>query len=289
MAGGLAMFGALPGLSACSRNSEAGNTMKSLESGRPFGLQLYTLRTDMPGDPKGVLRKVSEFGYKEIESYEGPMGMYWGMTPREFKTYMDELGMEIVSSHCNILQDFERKASEAASIGMKYLVCPWIGPQQTLDDYKRYAELFNQCGETCKKEGIRFAYHNHAYTFEEMDGAIPQDILMQDTDPALVDHELDIYWVVTAGHDPIEWMREYPGRFTLSHIKDREKDAPHGEGNASTTLGTGSIDYEKIIAVALETGMKYLIVEQEKYDGTTPLESVRDNAIYMKNLLSNLK
>ena len=109
-----------------------------------FGLQLYTLRDDLPKDPKGILQQVASFGYKQIESYEGPQGMFWGMTNKEFKKLMDDLGMNIVASHCEISKDFERKAAEAAAINMKYLICPWLGPQKTLDDYKRYADTFNK-------------------------------------------------------------------------------------------------------------------------------------------------
>src|SRR5215204_1068961 len=120
-----------------------------------FGLQLYTLRDVLPQDPKGVLTQVASYGYKEIESYEGDKGIFWGMTNKEFKKLMDDLGMKIVSSHCNINENFERKAEEAAAIGMKYLICPYLGPQKTLDDFKKFAATFNQRGEICKKHGLR--------------------------------------------------------------------------------------------------------------------------------------
>ena len=249
-----------------------------------FGIQLYTLRDDFPKDPRGVLRKVSEYGYKQVESFEGPQGMFWGMGHTGFKSYLDELGMTIVSSHCDINKDFERKAGEAAAIGMKYLICPWLGPQKTLDEYRQKAALFNQCGETCKKAGIRFAYHNHDYSFVPLEGQMPQDVLMQNTDPSLVDYQMDIYWVVTAGQDPIVWLKKYPNRFTLSHVKDREKNTPLTEKNASTIVGTGSINWPVVLKEAKAQGMKYFIVEQEKYTGTTPLEAVRADAIYMKDL-----
>ncbi|HEU4634225.1 MAG TPA: sugar phosphate isomerase/epimerase, partial [Flavisolibacter sp.] len=130
-----------------------------------FGLQLYTLRDVLPKDPRDVLTKVASYGYKQIESYEGSQGIFWGMKNTEFKSFMDNLGMTIVSSHCDINKDFERKAEEAGAIGMKYLICPYLGPQKSLDDFKRYADIFNQRGETCKKYGLRFAYHNHDYSF----------------------------------------------------------------------------------------------------------------------------
>lgn len=247
-----------------------------------FGLQLYTLRDDMPKDPKGVLKQVSSFGYKQIESYEGKQGMFWGMSNTDFKKYMDDLGMTIVSSHCDINKDFEKKAAEAAAIGMKYLICPYKGPQKKLDDFKKFADEFNQKGEICKKNGIKFAYHNHDYTFKELEGQLPQDLLMNSTDPSLVDYELDMYWVVAGGQDPETWLKKYKNRFKLCHVKDRTKGAT--EAADTCTLGEGSIDYAKILKTAKENGMEYYIVEQEKYTGTTPLKAAETDAAYMKNL-----
>jgi sugar phosphate isomerase/epimerase len=247
-----------------------------------FGLQLYTLRDDMPKDPKGVLKQVSSFGYKQIEGYEGKDGMFWGMSNTDFKKYMDDLGMTIVSSHCDINKDFEKKAADAAAIGMKYLICPYKGPQKKLDDFKKFADEFNQKGEICKKNGIKFAYHNHDYTFKELEGQFPQDVLMNGTDPSLVDYELDMYWVVAGGQDPETWLKKYKNRFKLCHVKDRTKGAT--EAADSCTLGEGSIDYPKILTTAKENGMEYYIVEQEKYAGTTPLKAAEADAAYMKAL-----
>jgi sugar phosphate isomerase/epimerase len=271
--------GLLVGRSAFSMDDFSGNgAIKN------FGLQLYSLRDDLPKDPKGVLKQVATFGYKQVESYEGKQGMFWGMTNKEFKKYMDELGMTIVSSHCNINNDFETKAAQAGEIGMKYLICPHLGVQKTIDDFKRSAEKFNALGEICKKNGLRFAYHNHGYSFTTLEGQLPQDVLMQNTDKALVDFEMDIYWVVTAGADPIAWLNKYPGRFTLCHVKDRKKDADPKNTDASTDLGTGGIDFKKILKAGSSKGLKYFIVEQERYDNSTPLKSAEVDAGYMKKL-----
>jgi sugar phosphate isomerase/epimerase len=252
---------------------------------KKFGLQLYSLRTDLPKDPKGILKQVASFGYKQIESYEGKDGMFWGMTNKEFKKYMDELGMTIVSSHCNINNDFETKAAQAGEIGMKYLICPSLGgANKTIDDFKKAAEKFNACGEICKKNGLRFAYHNHGYSFEEMEGQLPQDLLMQNTNKDTVDFEMDIYWVVTAGADPITWLNKYPGRWKLCHVKDRKKDAGPGDHDASIDLGVGNIDFKKILKAGSAKGMEYFIVEQERYDNSTPLKSAAVDAAYMKKL-----
>jgi sugar phosphate isomerase/epimerase len=247
-----------------------------------FGLQLYSLRDDMPKDPKGVLKQVASFGYKQVEGFEGSQGMFWGMRNTEFKKYMDELGLSFIASHCNIDKDFEKKVDEAAAIGMEYLICPSRGSNKTVDDFKKVAADFNSKGEICKKAGIKFAYHNHEYPFKEVDGQMPQDIMMQNTDPALVDFEMDIYWVVTGQQDPVVWLDKYPNRFRLGHYKDRIKGAT--ERDATCTLGKGSIDYPTILKAAKKNGMKYFIVEQERYDGTTPLESTKDDAAYMREL-----
>jgi sugar phosphate isomerase/epimerase len=273
---GLAIGSMTNGLIGCG-------TAAKLPAANNFGLQLYTLRDDMPKDPKGVLTKVASYGYKQIESFEGEKGIYWGMSNSEFKKLMDDLGMTIVASHCDINKDFERKAAEAAAIGMKYLICPWLGPQKSIDDFKRHAETFNQRGEVCKKNGIRFAYHNHDYGFLPLEGQLPQDVLMQNTDKDLVDYEMDIYWVVTAGQDPNAWFAKYPNRFKLAHVKDRRKGASATDKNASVVLGTGSIDFPSILKAGSKKGLEHFIVEQEAYEGTTPLKAVEDDATYMKN------
>ncbi len=239
----------------------------------------------MPKDPKGILKQIAEMGYHQIESYEGDMGIYWGMPHMEFKSYISDLGLDMVASHCNIKENFEEKAAQAAEIGLKYLVCPHIGAQETMDDWKKIVDQFNECGDICQKNGIRFAYHNHAYSFEALDGIIPQDYMMENTNPDTVDFELDIYWVVTGQADPIQYFEKYPNRFKLCHVKDRLKDAPADEREASCDLGTGSIDYPKILKIAEENGMEYYLLEQERYDDSTPIKSAAACANYLKNLV----
>lgn len=277
--------GAASGLALAGLGGSSLLSMMDLEEKKKiktFGLQLWSVKDVLAKDPKDVLKQVASYGYKLIESFEGKDGMFWGMSNVEFKNYMDQLGMTIVSSHCNISKDFEKKAAEAAAIGMKYLICPYKGPQKTLDDYKKFADEFNASGEICRKNGIRFAYHNHDYSFKELEGQLPQDVMMKNTDAALVDFEMDIYWVVTGGQDPIEWLKKYPGRFKLCHIKDRIKGAK--DNNASCVLGTGSIDFPPILKEAKKHGMQYYIVEHERYDDGTPLECVKADAAYMKTV-----
>ncbi|SJZ61231.1 sugar phosphate isomerase/epimerase family protein [Sediminibacterium ginsengisoli] len=265
------------GLTFASRLGAAPfSAMKKLPS---FGLQLWTVKDDITKDAKSTLKKLSEYGYKQIESFEGKSGMFWGMTNKEFKKYMDDLDMKIVSSHCNNTVDFERKAAEAAEIGMKYLICPYKGKQKSIDDFKRFADEFNKSGEICKKNGIRFAYHNHDYSFKEIDGKIPQVVMMDGTDKNLVDFQMDIYWVVAAGEDPKKWFERYPDRFRLCHVKDLAKT---DKGHESVQLGKGTIDFPSILKYGQDKGLKYFIVEQEAFTGTTPLQSADADAAYMK-------
>jgi sugar phosphate isomerase/epimerase len=249
-----------------------------------FGIQLWTVKEDMYANTKETLKQLSKFGYKQIESFEGDKGIFWGMTNKEFKKYINDLGMNIISSHCDISKDFEKKAAGAAEIGMKYLICPHKGPQKSIDDFKKFAEEFNKYGAICKKNGIRFAYHNHDYSFKTIDGQLPQEVMMNNTDASLVDFEMDIYWVVAAGASPQEWFKKYKNRFKLCHVKDRMKNPPANDGEGSCMLGTGSIDFASILKVAFENGMQYFIVEQEAFVGTTPLKSAEANAAYMKGL-----
>lgn len=253
---------------------------------KSFGLQLWTLRDEFNKgtNPTDLLKQVAAAGYHHVESFDGQKGMFWGMKNTEFKKYLTELGMTIHSAHCNLEADADKKISEAAEIGMKYLIYPWEGAGKTADDYKKLADKFNKWGEACNKAGIRFAFHNHDFTFKAMNGQFMQDVLMQNTDAGLVDYQMDIFWVVAAGQDPEEWMKKYPNRFRLSHVKDRSKTPAAEEGKNSVELGTGTINWSKILKTARETGMKYYIVEQEAYPNGSPMAAARTNAAYMKKL-----
>jgi sugar phosphate isomerase/epimerase len=246
-----------------------------------FGIQLWTVKQALAKDPLGVLKHLSNCGYKQIESFEGANGMFWGMKNTEFKKQLGDLEMNMIASHCDINKDFERKAVEASEIGMKYLICPHIGAQKSIDDYKRFGDQFNKCGEIANKNGIRFAYHNHDYSFKAMAGGMPQDVLMNATDANLVDFEMDIYWVVAAGADPIAYLKKYPNRFKLCHVKDLIKTPT---GHESCILGKGTIDFKNILYIGAQNGLKFHIIEQESYTGTTELDCVKENAIALNNL-----
>jgi sugar phosphate isomerase/epimerase len=247
-----------------------------------FGIQLWTLRDIINANPKDTISQIAKMGFTQIESFEGEKGIFWGMKPAEFKTFLDGEGLKIIGSHCNWKENLAQKAADVASIGGKYLACPWLGPQKSIEDFKQYADAFNKAGEICKKEGITFAYHNHDYSFKELEGQIPQQVMMDLTDPELVKFEMDMYWVVTAGIDPVAYLTKYKNRFKMCHIKDRNKNAT--EAFDSCTLGTGIIQYPELLKAAKANGMEYFIYEQEKYSTQGVLADAAASAAYLKQL-----
>jgi sugar phosphate isomerase/epimerase len=277
--------GLLAAGSLLMRNAVAAHAGISIKN---FGLQLWTVKEDMAKDPKGTLKQIASYGYTEIEGFEGSKGIFWGMTPAEFERYTKELGIKMISSHCDTGKGFEGKTVEATSIGMKYLICPYKGPQKSIDDFKRIAGEFNKLGAICRKNGITFGYHNHDYTFKPVDGQIPMDVLLDNTDPDNVVFEMDIYWVVTAGADPKQYFDKYGKRFRLVHVKDRKKDAPAGEGDASCILGKGQINWPDMLHHAKIKGVRYFILEQERFDNSTPLLSTEADAKYLKQLMPKI-
>lgn len=248
-----------------------------------FGIQLYSVKEDMALDPQATMRSLAAYGYTQFEGFDGGKGILWGMQPAEFNSLISETGATMVASHANVFENLDAQAAQAAEVGMKYLICPWIGPQKSIDDYRKKAVEFNQIGEKLKTYGLRFAYHNHDYTFVNQEGSLPQDILMNETDPALVDFEMDIYWVHVANANPAEYLAKYPGRFRLCHLKDANAVTgdPHQRG---VLLGAGEIPYGELIRQSSELGMEYFIVEQESFPSGTPMEAAEANAKYLSAL-----
>ena len=250
-----------------------------------LGLQLYSLRDSMPKDPKGVLKQVASFGYKELETYGYANGKLFGMEIREFNEYVKSLGMKVTSGHYGIdiiRGDWEKAVLDAKAIGQKYMVCPYLNESErsSIADYKKRCEEFNKAGEICNKHGIRFGYHNHAFEFTELEGQIPYDVMLAELDPKKVSMEMDIFWVVNAGFDPLQYFQKYPGRFEMWHVKDMDKS----DKNRNADVGQGSIDWKAIFAKAKQSGLKQFFVEQESYPGE-PIKSIEACAKYMKTIL----
>jgi sugar phosphate isomerase/epimerase len=250
-----------------------------------MGLQLYTLRDTIDKDPKGVLQKVAGFGYKELETYGYADGKIFGLDFTEFNKFVKGLGMTVMSGHYGldkIKGDTWKKAVEdAKKNGQKYMVVPYINEpeRKTIDSYKKICADLNAAGEVCNKNGIRFGYHNHAFEFETVDGQIPFDLMLKELDPKKVGMEMDIFWVVNAGHDPIKYFTKYPGRFEQWHVKDMDKT----DRTKNADVGTGTIDYKPIFAQAKLSGMKHWYVEQETYPGD-PIDSVAASAKFLKTI-----
>lgn len=252
-----------------------------------IGIQLYMVREDMANDPVGTLTKLGKMGYTQIESYNGEKGIFWGFGNKEFRRIAADQGLEMVSSHYEgDRTGYEKTASEAAAIGMKYLIYPWKGPQKSIDDFKRIADEFNGYGEICAKNGLRFGYHPHDYPYKKVDGQLPIDVLLQNTNPALVDFEMDVYYTVTEGQDPARYLEKYKPRFRLSHLRDvlKVRLPPESKEESACDLGQGIIDYPALLSVALACGMQYFFVEQSRLYHETALESASVNLKYLQKI-----
>jgi sugar phosphate isomerase/epimerase len=163
------------------------------------------------------------------------------------------------------------------------LICAHKGPQKSIDNFKQFADEFNECGKIAKKHGLRFAYHNHDYSFIPMNGIVPQDVMMENTDKDVVDFEMDLYWTRVADIDPVAYMKRYPNRFKLVHVKDLVKTNT-AIGHESCIIGKGTIDYKALLPLVAKQGVQHMFVEQEAYTGTNELDAAVADAAYMKTL-----
>ncbi len=263
------LFGGLV-VAGCQRQAAAKRRLERI------GLQLYTVRSLMKKSVPETLRLVAEVGYDEVE-FAG----YFNHTPEEIRQMLDEVGLDAPGAHLPF-EAFEERLDEvfgaASTIGHRYLILPWMAPEtrQTLDDYRRWAEWMNRTGQVCKEAGFQFGYHNHDFELTPIEGQRPFDILLQETDPSLVAMEMDLYWTVYGGGDPLEYFRRYPGRFQLCHVKDMTAD------RKMVDVGQGSIDFARIFAHAREAGLRHFFVEHDKPED--PTQSIRNSYTYLANL-----
>jgi len=259
-----------------------------------IGLQLYTVRDAMALDPTGTLAKVANIGYNSVEdaTYTGTQKFY-GMDALTFKKVLNDNGLVVPSGHYRlgeetdkgaivngtILHEWQKSVDDAAAVGLKYMVCAYLSDKErgSLDQYKKLAEIFNKAGETCKKSGIQFCYHNHNFEFEAQTNVFPYDVLLDNTDKNLVKMELDLYWVKKAGMDPMALFAKHPGRFPLWHVKDMAKTADQ----TFAEVGNGIIDFKTIFQHQQLAGMKYFFVEQDKCPGS-PFDSITQSIQYIK-------
>jgi len=250
-----------------------------------MGLALYSVREAINKDPKGVLQKVAGFGYKDLETFSYKDGQIFGMNFTEFCNHAKSLGMRITSGHYGLAQitgdTWLKAVDDAKKNGQEFMVMPYLveSERKTIDDYKRICASLNAAGEVCNKNGIRFQYHNHAFEFETVDGQIPFDVMLKELDHKKVGLELDIYWIVRAGHDPVKYFDAYPGYFEQWHMKDMDK----ADRTKNANVGDGSIDFKALLTHAKKAGLKHWYVEYDTFPGD-PIESVGASAKFMKTL-----
>lgn len=244
-----------------------------------FGVQLYSFRNEMSKDAIGTLKQIAAIGIKEIETAQSNKGHYYGLGPKEMKSVCDDLGMNLKSGHVALDKNWQRTMNDAVESGQEYLICSSMPSRgQTVDNYLKVAEKFNEAGEACKKLGLKFGYHNHAYEFESENNKVLFDVLLDNTDPNLVHMELDLGWVIMGGKDPLDYFKAYPGRFPLWHLKDMDM-----EKKESTEFGKGGLDIALMMQNQKASGVKHIFIEQEEY-ANTPMESMKHNMAYLKRI-----
>ncbi|MDR7370944.1 sugar phosphate isomerase/epimerase [Flavobacterium aquidurense] len=256
---------------------------------KEIGLQLYTLRDELPKDVKATLEKVAAAGFTAVETYGFSIkDQFRGLSPLELKKILDANNLKAISGHYNLgsfLYDGNAteliEAIDAAKIlKSEFLTIPWVDePFRT--DFKKIATRLNEAAKMCKDAGLKLAYHNHDFEFQKNNGITGYEILLKETDKNLVYFEMDLYWVVRSGNDPIRLMKENPGRFKMWHVKDMDK----ANQALNTEIGSGSIDFKTIFKEAKLSGMKYFFVEQENNYIPNSFESIKTSCNFISKEL----
>lgn len=256
-------------------------------------VQLYSVR-DLIGKPElyaknhvDVLKTIAEMGYTGVEAASYRDGLFYGVTPEQFKSDVEAAGMEVVSSHTNRKLTAEELASgdltealawwDAAipahvAAGMRYVVCPSMNIPETLEGLKVYCDYFNEIGRKCKDAGMKFGFHNHAREFKKVEDQVVIDYMLQNTDPELVFFQMDVYWAVYGNASPVEYFEKYPGRWILLHIKDKKEIGQ-----------SGMVGFDAVFSNAETAGMVEYVVEVEGCRNEKALDGVRVSAEYLKN------
>ena len=266
--------------------------------GLPVGLQLYSVRDFLPKDFQGTLHQLGAMGYRECEG-----AGFYGHSAADVKQAMAQAGLHCVSAHYSLqqLQSLDDIVHFGQDLGLEYLVCSspmvqdaakakgmsWIAGLEAMsaDDWKWNAEQLNAVGRRTRAEGIRFGYHNHFIEFHEHDGFLPYDLLLQETDPKLVDMEMDCGWVVIGGHKPQDYLTRYPERYVMLHVKEFKLEGwKPGTEPVSTEMARGSIDYRSIFAAAKKARIEHIFVEQEAFPDMPAMQALRADADWMKSV-----
>ena len=285
----VSLFAAVALLSSCAGSDKC--CKECCKDGLEFGVQLYSVR-ELIGDAEKwaanheqVLSQLAEMGYKSVEAANYDGGLFYGVTPEEFKAQVEAAGLEVLSSHTNRGLSEEEIASgdltaalawwdEAIpahkAAGMKYIVVPWMGVPETLAQLKVQCDYLNAIGKKCAENGILFGYHNHSHEYKEIEGVTMLDYMLENTDPECVFFQMDVYWTVYGRKAPVEYFQKYPGRFKMLHIKD------HYEVGQS-----GMVGFDAIFRNIETAGAKDFIVEMEGSSVGDIMETCRISIDYL--------
>jgi sugar phosphate isomerase/epimerase len=257
-----------------------------------MGLQLFTVHSDMIKDPMATLKAVTAMGYEDFETFgfDDVKGTFYGYKPSDFYKILEDLQVSANSGHYgfspfldksddNLKRFTEQCIKGAHALKMKYIVWPWLAPEQrTLEHFKLLSKKLNLIGEQVTASGIGFAYHNHGYEFDDHEGKNGFDIILRETDPALVKLQMDMYWVIkTSSYTPKELILKQLGRYVMWHLKDMDKIT-----RDYTELGNGSIDYTKILPDPSKSGLEYYYLEQGGNFSVSAIQSAATSAEYFK-------
>lgn len=278
----------------------AGKDASASPWGLPIGLQLYSVRAMLAQDYAGTLRQIAAIGYREVEA-----AGFYNQSPQQVKAAMSSAGLTCVGAHYSyndLAKSLDQTIDFNHAIGTQYIICSFPGLRHpsrlkdpsfanmvrsfTVDDYRFNADQFNIFGEKVAKAGMKFGYHNHTMEFAPQNGVVPYQELIRLTNPSLVTFEMDCGWVKVGGGDPIDYLRRFPTRISLLHVKDfRPTTTPSSVVNPPppAELGHGTMDYRPIFAAARDTNIKHFYVEQEGFD-MPPLDALRIDLAYMKSL-----
>lgn len=283
-------------LAACSTATKEAAAVKHL-----LGLQLYCVRDEMGTDPLGTLKQLAAMGYQNVEHAWYRERKFYGWTPQEFKKILSDLGMSMPSGHTvlgpkhwdeannDFTDEWKYTIEDAAYMGQQYVISPWMDEavRKSEDALKKQLEIFNKSGELCKKSGMMFGYHNHDFEFSEKYGdRTLYDIILMETDPNLVMQQLDTGNLYNGGAKAIDIVTKYPGRFQSMHVKDEIELPEAGEHGKfeSTILGKGIVNLKEVVDLGRDSGGTiHFIIEQEAYQGKTPLECMKEDYEVMKS------
>ena len=247
-----------------------------------LGVQLYTVRKVIGKDPLATLQAIQKIGYTEVEATAGNLDEIW---PALEKTNLKAVSIHLEHSEPGSAMDSALAGYKQK--GFQYAVVPYLETTKGgADGVKRIAEMLNKIGESAKKNELTLCYHNHAHDFTPMGGSTPIGMIMQDTQPDLVQLELDIFWASVAGLNPVDVLKKYNGRVPLVHLKDKAKDVPvqYNEKvppTAFRAVGSGSIDIPAVLSAAAAAGTRHYFVEQDETPGD-PIASLRKSYTYLE-------